>query len=145
MSATYHQQGVRFLYPENWELAEGDPRDEPRTVMVQSETGAFWSLALYPSDVNPASLAETALAALQEEYEDLEVEPVSESIGGVPAAGYEVHFYVAQLVAAARIRVFERDSSLVLLLCQAEDREFDRLEPVFEAMTVSLLGQHERP
>jgi hypothetical protein len=38
-----------------------------------------------------------------------------------------------------RIRVFECDSSLVLLLCQAEDREFDRLEPVFEAMTVSLL------
>jgi hypothetical protein len=63
-------------------------------------------------------------------------------IGGVPAAGYEVHFYVGALVAAARIRVFERDSALVLLLCQAEDREFDRLEPVFEAMTVSLLQQH---
>lgn len=144
MSATYNKLGVRFLYPENWELTESDPHDEPRTISVQSESGAFWSISLYRPNVDAANLAETALAALQEEYDDLEIEPVSESIGGVPSAGYEVHFYVGQLVAAARIRVFERDSDMVLLLCQAEDREFDRIEAVFEAMTVSLLQhQHE--
>jgi hypothetical protein len=144
MSATYHKLGVQFLYPENWELLESDPREDPRTITVQSDTGAFWSITLYSPAIDPASLAETALAALQEEYEELEVEPVSESIGGIPAAGFEVQFYVEQLVAAARIRVFEIESRLVLLLCQAEDREFDRLGPVFEAMTVSLLQhQHE--
>jgi hypothetical protein len=145
MSATYHKLGVRFLYPENWDLVESDPRDDPRTITVQSELGSFWSITLYALDVDPASLAETALAALQEEYEELEVEPVSESIAGVPAAGFEVHFYVGQHVAAARIRVFQREPSLVLLLCQAEDREFDRLEPVFDAMTVSLLQQQKTP
>jgi hypothetical protein len=144
MSATYSQHGVRFLYPENWELMESDPRDDPRTITVQSETGAFWSISIYPPELDPTSLAETALSALQEEYEELEVEPVSESLGGIPAAGYEVHFYVEQLVAAARIRIFQRANSLVLLLCQAEDREFDRLEPVFDAMVISLLQAEDR-
>lgn len=139
MLAHYHKLSVHFLYPENWELVESDPRDDPRTISVQDEGGAFWSITIYEGNLDPASLAEAALAALEEEYVELEVEPVSESIGGVPAAGFDIHFYVEQLVAAARIRVFERDESLVLLLCQAEDRQFDRLNPMFEAMTVSLL------
>lgn len=139
VSAIYDKLGIRFMYPENWEIAEDDPRDEPRTVTAQNDSGAFWSITSYGQPVDPTDLAATALSALREEYEELEAEYVSETIGQTEATGYEIHFYVQQLVAAARIRVFQHDAKMVLLLCQAEDREFDQLEPVFRAMTHSLL------
>jgi len=137
MSAIYEKLGVRFMYPENWEVIDDDPLSEPRTIAVHNETGAFWSVTSYEADVPAEEIAGAALATLREEYEELEAEPFNDKIGDADAVGYEVHFYVQQLVAAARIRAFEHESQTVLLLCQAEDREFDRLEQVFDAMTLS--------
>ena len=139
MTATYDKLGVQFMYPENWEIMDEDPDSEPRTIAVHNETGAFWSVTVYKSAVETDQIAETALAALREEYEELEAEAVDEQVGQVGATGYDVQFYVQQLVAAARIRTFANGEDTVLLLCQAEDREFERLREVFQAMTLSFL------
>ena len=139
MTATYQRLGVQFMYPENWEIMDEDPTSEPRSVAVHNETGAFWSVTIYQTAVRAGEVADAALEALREEYEELEAEPVDEKIGPTLASGFDVQFYVQQLVAAARIRTLERDGQTMLLLCQAEDREFDRLEDVFQAMTLSLL------
>ena len=138
MTAIYDKLGVRFMYPENWEIMDEDPQAEPRTI-----AGAFWSVTIYNSPVDESEIAASALAALREEYEELEEEPVRESIADIDAFGYDVEFYVQQLVAAARIRVFPCGGHKVLLLCQAEDREFERLDPVFRAMTLSYLQSSE--
>ena len=139
MTATYDKLGVQFMYPENWEIMDEDPDSEPRTIAVHNDTGAFWSVTVYKSAVETDQIAETALAALREEYEELEAEAVDEQVGQVGATGYDVQFYVQQLVAAARIRTFANGEDTVLLLCQAEDREFERLREVFQAMTLSFL------
>lgn len=143
MTATYEKLGVQFMYPENWEIMDEDPNSEPRSVAVHNETGAFWSVTIYETAVDADEIADAALAALREEYEDLEIEPIAEDIGDFHAEGYDVHFYVQQLVAAARIRTLERGDHTLLLLCQAEDREFERLSDVFQAMTLSLLQSPE--
>ena len=139
MSATYDKLGLQFMYPENWEIMDEDAQSEPRSVTIQNETGAFWSITVYESPVDTEEIAELALEVLREEYEELEVEAIEEQIGSVNSRGFDVQFYVQQLVAAARIRTFLHDGQTVLLLCQAEDREFDRLHEVFQAMTLSLL------
>ena len=139
MSATYEKLGVQFMYPENWEIMDEDPHAEPRSVAAHNETGAFWSVTIYKSDVEADDVAAAALAALREEYEELESQSVSEDLGPLPSSGYDAQFYVQQLVAAARIRTFTIGDETVLLLCQAEDREFERLSDVFQAMTLSFL------
>lgn len=144
MTAIYEKLGVRFMYPANWEVVDDDPAGDPRTIAVHNQTGAFWSITAYRSGVGADEIASTALAALREEYADLEAEPRSEKIGQVDATGYEVQFYVEPFVAAARIRAFEHDSQMVLLLCQAEDQEFDRLQRVFDAMTLSYVQPPEK-
>ena len=143
MTATYEKLGVRFMYPENWEIMDDDPLAEPRTIAAHNDTGAFWSVTIYQSEVDESEIAASALAALREEYEELEDQPASESIADVDACGYDVQFYVQQLVAAARIRSFPSSAGKVLMLCQAEDREFDQLEQVFQAMTLSYLKSSE--
>ena len=139
MTAIYEKLGVQFMYPENWEIMDEDPTSEPRSLAAHNETGAFWSVTIYGTAVDDDEIADAALEALREEYEDLEVEPVAEDIGDFLASGYDVHFYVQQLVAAARIRTLRQGDQTLLLLCQAEDREFERLADVFHAMTLSLL------
>ena len=139
MTATYDKLGAQVMYQEDWEIMDEDPASEPRSVAVHNETGAFWSVTIYETPVDANEIADAALAALREEYEGVGAEPAPEVGGIADARGVDVQFYVQQLVAAARIRTLEHQGQTMLLLCQAEDREFQRLQDVFQAMTLSLL------
>jgi len=140
MTAVYDNSGIRFLYPENWKIdTEADP-DWPESVSLQSPSGAFWSITVHPPDAAPDELNETVLQTMQEEYKDLEAEPVTEEIADTTATGYDMSFCCLDLLVAARLRTFFAAGRTFVLLCQAEDREFDQLEYVFRAITESLLN-----
>ena len=138
MTATYDRMGIRFLYPENWEIVDEMVDAWPRMVSVQSPTGAFWSIAIHPAPADADQLADEALQAMQEEYDDLETEPIREDIAGLDAGGYDLQFYCLNLVVSMRLRTFQLGDHAILLMYQGEDRDFDRLERVFGAITASL-------
>lgn len=139
MPAVFDKLGIRFLYPDNWTLDEDDALGGNQAVSVHSPGGAFWSITLSPESANPAELAAAALRTLQAEYPDSESEPVSDEIAGRTVAGYDVNFFYLDFTNTAVIRAFRTGSASCLLLCQAEDREFESLAAVFRAITTSLL------
>ncbi|MCU0871047.1 MAG: hypothetical protein MUE50_01760 [Pirellulaceae bacterium] len=141
MVATYEKFGIRFLYPENWTVSDEQLEDWPRSVSIQSPQGAYWELQVYPSRINPARLVKQALAAMEQIYEDLEAEPVTEELWEVAATGYDLHFFCLDFLVTSRIRGFYAGSRTCVLTCQAESREFDRQQAVFSAMTKSLLDE----
>jgi hypothetical protein len=143
MPAVYEKLGLRFLYPESWQITDEQFEDWPHTVSVQSPGSAFWSLHVYTADVEPNEAADEVLQAMRREYADLEAESVNESIGSTNAVGYDMDFYCLDFVVASRTRSFTHQGQTFVMLCQAEDREFAELENVFRAMTASLLGQQE--
>jgi len=139
MTAIYEKQGVRFAYPENWTV-EDPPDDEAELqVTVTSQETAFWSLSVYDGLRDARHLLDEVLQAMQAEYPALEHDPADQVIGETEVVGFDLSFYCLDLTNSAWIRVFHRVESTFLLLCQAEDQEFDAVEPVFEAMTASLL------
>ncbi|MEM6797969.1 MAG: hypothetical protein AAF589_00515 [Planctomycetota bacterium] len=139
MSAIFDQSGVRFAYPESWTI-ESPPDDEADLqVTASSAETAFWSLSVYPGLRDIRELLEEVLQAMRAEYPALEHDPADEIVDGTPVVGYDLSFYCFDLTNSAWVRVFHRDQATCLLLCQAEDREFDEVEPVFEAMTACLL------
>jgi len=140
MPSKYDNLGVRFLYPDNWVLDEENAPGGSPSVTVQSPGGAFWSLAIHSPTTDPGELAEAALTALQAEYQDSEAEPVTERINGRAIDGFDFHFFYLDFVNTALIRGFRTDTACCLLLCQAEDREFEELGAVFRAITTSLLS-----
>ena len=140
MPAVYDKMGVRFLYPENWTLDESDAVAGRRSVSVYSPEGAFWTLALHNLSTDPKDLVNTVLSAVKKEYEDFESEPVSEEIAGNPVTGYDLNFYCLDLTNTALVRGFRTDSASCVVLCQAEDRDFKKVEPVFRAITTSLFS-----
>ena len=146
MSGTYDKAGVRFLYPETWEVTDELSGELTRVISVQSPEGGFWALHVYPESVEPADLTAEVLQTLRQEYDSLEAEPVTEKIGPAEALGQDLEFYCLDLVVSARIRAFRQGERTYLVLAQAESREFDKLGDVFRAMTVSLLaGGSNRP
>lgn len=139
MPALFEQSGLRFEYPENWTLETDELLEGGLEVTVTSPSGAFWSVSVHSSEGNMRSLLDTVLASMKEEFSDLDAEWAGEFAVERELRGYNVNFYCLDLTNTARIRGFQDRSATYLLIFQAEDHDFEALEPVFMAMTVSLL------
>jgi len=139
MPAIYDEAGISFQYPENW-LLDQQALDGGREISVSSPGGAFWSLSIYSPMASLPDLLSTVLGVLRQEYDDLEAEPVNDRIAKQKMNGFDVNFYCLDLTSTAAIRGYQTAEATYLLLWQAEDREFEQIEPIFTAITHSLLA-----
>ena len=140
MAATFDNLGISFQYPENWQLDEEEIRAGQSAVTVYSPGGAFWSVALLTSSTTgPAQVAQSALDAMRKEYDELDAEPVSETIAGHDLVGFDLNFFCLDLTNTAGIRTLRVDGTTYTIFFQAEDREYTEISPVFAAMTLTLL------
>jgi hypothetical protein len=139
MPKIYDKLGMRFQYPDNWTLDEGEAASGIPSVTVYSPGGSFWSVARHERAADPKRLAKTALQAMRDEYQDLESEAVCESIAGHRLVGYDINFCYLDLTSTATVRCATMPEGVYVVFCEAEDREFDDLRSVFAAITHSLL------
>lgn len=139
MTPRYENFGVAFQYPENWKIVDEQLDDWPRSVSVQSPGSGFWMLQVFPQSSQAESLATETLKTIQQDYQEVEAEAVSEELAGVETRGFDATFYCLDMIVTARIRTLQDGHQTLLLLWQAEDREFDQLEAVFRAISVSLV------
>lgn len=142
MPAHFKQYGISFQYPENWTLDEEEMEDLPeehRAITVYSPGGAFWTVTVHPQNADPKKLAAAAVKAMKEEYEGVEVEDASDTYLNRDLIGYDFNFIYLDLTNTAKIRGLKSPDATYTIFCQAEDREFEAIHKVFEAMTVSLL------
>ncbi|TMQ33765.1 MAG: hypothetical protein E6K70_11330 [Planctomycetota bacterium] len=142
MVAQFEEAGVRFKYPENWRL-EREENESGWTVSVHSPETAFLMLCLREDMPRTDEMAETALEALREEYPDLEAEDCVDSLAGQPAIGHDIRFFSFDLTNTCWTRSFYSTQGTVLLLCQFNDLETDRNEPVLRAICASLEVENE--
>src|SRR5437773_4211538 len=86
MVAEFDEQGVRFKYPENWQLTREEGEDG-WTISVQSPETAFLMISLRADMPTTDEVAGTALEALRESYPDLEADESVDAVAGQPAQG----------------------------------------------------------
>ncbi len=143
MPATFDHFGIRFDYPDNWSIEIQDDSQQRELVVVSSPHTAFWQLSKHPSDKDFEPLFDEALAALRSEYNDLDVESTDEILEGHLIEGYTVNFFYLDLTSTCWVKGFETPSGNFLLIAQAEDREFEQVQQVFQAMLASVLRNQE--
>jgi hypothetical protein len=143
MTAIYDKLGVRIFYAEGWKITEDEIDSEPRTLSFESPNGGTWQLMLYSDPQDLDELADEALSAMCEEYEAPEVSRFETEFDDVKACGHEIYFYHLDLLIHCRIIAAPFESKTALLLLQAEDRDFNELEPVFQAMATTLFNPHK--
>jgi hypothetical protein len=139
MPAIYDRIGVRFMYPENWSITDEDEVGWPRSVTVQSQQTGFWSLHVYPPGHELKPVVKELIAAMQTEFDDIEVLPAKETFGETATTGVDLAFFYLDLLVEAKIRCVRTPSATLVWLYQAESREFEVMEPVFQAIAVSML------
>jgi len=140
MPAVFNKLGLRFSYPENWELDEAEAMEGSRAVTLYApDGGAFWTVTAQPPKTDPLRLAKAAAKALKDEYDSLETEPVRETMAGVEMVGYDFNFYCFDLTSTAAVRVVPTKRATYVVFYQAEDRDLPEVEHVFRAMLLSLL------
>jgi hypothetical protein len=140
MPATYEKLGIKFQYPENWALDEGEAMEGEKSVSVYSPGGAFWSVMIHPRWQTPEELVDAALRTMKQVYDELDAEVVEETIGQVELVGCDMNFYCLDLTNTAAVRSGRKDDATLVIFWQSDDRELADVEAVFRAITLSLLG-----
>ena len=124
MPAQFDDGGIRFRYPEDWQLERQDSEDG-WTVSLQSPETAFLMLCVREDGATADEMAEAALAALRDEYPDLECDSCVDSVAGQAAIGHDVRFFSLDLTNTCWLRSFYSGQGTVLVMWQANDRELE--------------------
>jgi hypothetical protein len=144
MPRAYDQHGIRFLYPDNWEVTDEQSLEPPYSVGLQTPQGGMWVLQVHEQG-DPLALASEALQTMRTEYAELEADSITERIEEHDVIGFEMRFYYLDFVVMARVLSLRHGDRTLVLLCQAEDRDYDTLAPIFHAMLVSVLRSDRNP
>jgi hypothetical protein len=136
MALQFDENGIRFQYPENWKV-ERENSDAGWTVSLQSPDTAFLMISQREA-ITTEQMVETALEALREDYPDLEADECVDSLAGQPAIGHNIRFFSLDLTNTCWIRSFYSAGGTVLVLCQSNDLELERTEPILRAICASL-------
>ena len=136
MPRVFRADNLSFRYPDNWQL-EREDNDHGWTVSVHSPGTAFLTVCLDTDYPDSERMAETALAALQSEYPELEADECAEQVAGHWAVGHDLSFFSFDLTNTCWTRSFESPEGTVLVLCQMADIDAAQ-EPVLRAICASL-------
>ncbi len=140
MPALFQHSGIRFYYPENWTLIDDELDGWPRSVTVESQETSFWTLHVYPPGEDTGPLLDKVIESIRDVYPDMdEVLEAKETFGQTETKGVDVCFFFLDLLVEAHIRALQTPLFTLIWHCQAESREFEKMEPVFCAIATSLL------
>ena len=136
MPSTFDDFGLRFLYPDNWLVQSRDSDDESDSVTLEMPNGGFFSVTKHRGSPSIDAVIASIAAAMRAEYPEIEIEELdtfddeSESM--------ELRFYYLDLLIVARITAMVLAEHTVVVQVQAESRDFDIGEPVYNAMLKSI-------
>lgn len=139
MPATFDRFGVQLMYPENWQLTDLDAEGMPYSFTLQSQETAYWTLYIYPPGHEVKPKVKEIVEGLEAEYREVEVIPTEETLGDTKTKGVDLAFFYLDLLVEAKIRTLRTPSATLIWHYQAESREFEEREPVFQAIAVSML------
>ena len=135
----FNRFGMAFEYPDGWAVDTDDAQSGRVAITVYSPEGGFWSVSGHAGGGPPDELTAAVVRQMREEYTDLDAEPAADEVAGLALAGFDLNFYCLDLTNTAQVRTLETPAAVWLIFCQAEDREWDRIAPVFAAMTTSFV------
>lgn len=138
MLGVYEDRGIRFQYPEDWDVEVTD-EGTVSTVSVQAPGGlAFALVTTDDSCPSPAEVADEALTAMREEYPDLDSVPTRETINGYNAFGHDLEFISLDLTNNCAIRCYRSPKRTVLIFGQWSDLEAEEGEAKIQGLRRSL-------
>lgn len=139
MPGTFEGFGITFLYPDSWTIdTQSDIPSDVQSVSLESPEGAFFTVSKYDNTDDADAAVEHAVSAMQQEYEEVEREAVEKNLVGLHLTGSILRFVYLDLIIASQLLALTHAGHTYLMQFQAEDREHEQMQAVFDAMLTSL-------
>jgi hypothetical protein len=141
MPRTFESFGIKFLYPDNWTVAQRGEDEGDQGVTLELPSGGFFTIEREQEGQLAEELIEEIADSLEEDYgqverEDLRLEDAAEGERTV-----DFRFYYLDLLIISRLMVIHVGSATYLIQMQAESRDFDSNELVFSALLKQIRGE----
>lgn len=133
----YEDHGVRFEYPDGWELSVDESEDQI-AVTVEGPGTAFWTLSLIQERPSATEIIESALQCFEEEYGRLDVYEVDDSICLLPTAAFNVDLISLDLVSKVSLRACETDYFSIFCMYQVAETDFETAGAALKSISASL-------
>ena len=131
----YRGMNLQFRYPENWTLSEEAEHGQVNAVNVESPDHAFFAINRYRNAADPDVVLEEAVEAMMSEYDNLDEEDNGTiQVHGTACPCRTLRFYFLDLIVACQFVVITDQQDQLLFQFQAEDRDYEKLHLVFQAM-----------
>ena len=140
MPKSFESFGVKFLYPDNWTLAERDEEGGDEGVTLELPGGGFFAVERERDGELVEELIEEVADSLAEDYGDVEREEVELPGASDQERCVEFRFYYLDLLIISRLTIMKLDGVTLVVQMQAESRDFDANEMVFEALLKQIRG-----
>lgn len=137
MPQMYDDHGIRFQFPDEWELNE-DLNDNELSISINSPGTSFWSLTVDFENRSPEMLVKSAIDAFRQAYQDVDSYTVESKICGRPTVARDLDFLWLELTNSAFLRAFRTERFSALVLYQETDHELEESLPILELITHSL-------
>jgi len=139
MIKQYESKLLSFAYPENWVLEDSGDQI-PKSVSLESPEGAVWMVNAFDSKASAAELWEEAKGSFKESYEDFECFEIESSFEPKPELAFEADFFYLDFLVHSKVYIFSHGPLKVMVISQAESRQYEKVAEVFDAMTTSLIS-----
>ena len=142
MDELYSGHGIRFRYPAHWDLTE-DRTEDQIAVSIESPGTSFWTLTLFLRNPSPEHVLRTAVAAFQDEYDEMDTYEAEASLCHRRAIGRNLEFVSLELINSAFLRAFRTGRYTILVMYQGTDHELEETRDALEEITASLQCDEE--
>ena len=133
----YEAHGVRFEYPDGWELSVDESEDQIAAT-VEGPGTAFWTMSLIFERPPAEEIIDSALQCFEEEYGEVDVYESDERICLLPTVAVNLDLISLDFVSKVALRACETDEFSIFSMFQISEVEFEEHGPALRAMNASL-------
>ena len=134
MPAKFEAFGVKFLYPDNWNVAPRTEEEGDDGVTLEMPSGGFLSIEQDYDGSLAEEVIEEVGESISSEYGELERERLSLPGAKSDETCVDFRFYCLDLLVVSRLVLLTTKSASLVIQIQAEIRDFEANEPVFAAI-----------
>lgn len=138
MPASFDSFGIKFLYPDNWSLADRGEGEGDEGVTLELPSGGFFSIEREAEDQLADELIEELASSFEHDYGEVEREELPVDSQSDIERAVEFRFYYLDLLIISRMLILDRREKRYVIQLQAETRDFERNEMVFDAILKQL-------
>lgn len=138
MPAKFEAFGVKFLYPDNWSVAQRTEEEGDDGVTLEMPSGGFLSIEQDYDGSLAEEIIEEVRESISAEYGELERESLSLPGAKPDETCVDFSFYCLDLLVVSRLILMTTESASLVIQIQAEIRDFETNEAVFAAILQQL-------